>query len=56
MQKVSEKKTKKNSKFLNNKVDYILVITVLTLLTIGVVMVLSASAPAALSMTKSSYT
>ena len=56
MQKVSEKKTKRTSKFLNNKVDYILVITVLTLLTIGVVMVLSASAPSALSMTKSSYT
>lgn len=56
MQKVSEKKTKRTSKFLNNKVDYILVITVLTLLTIGVVMVLSASAPSALSTTKSSYT
>ena len=56
MQKVSGKKVKRTSKFLNNKVDYVLVITVLTLLTIGVVMVLSASAPSALSKTKSSYT
>ena len=57
MQKVStKKKTRRTSKFLNNKVDYILVITVLILLSIGVVMVLSASAPSSLSTNKSSYT
>lgn len=44
-----KKKVKRFSKFLNNKVDYILVITVLILLSLGVVMVLSASAPSALS-------
>ena len=51
-----EKKTKKFSKFLNNKMDYVLVITVLILVSLGVVMVLSASAPSALSKTGSSYT
>lgn len=57
MQKVSgNKKIKRTSKFLNNKVDYILVVTVLILLSIGVVMVLSASAPSSLSQNKSSYT
>ena len=49
-------KTKKNLKFVNNKMDFILVITVLILLSLGVVMVLSASAPSALSKTGSSYT
>ena len=48
--------TKKFSKFLNNKMDYVLVITVLILVSLGVVMVLSASAPSALSKTGSSYT
>lgn len=57
MQKAkSKKKIKKFSSFLENKVDYILVITVLVLLAIGVVMVLSASAPSSLSKNKSSYT
>ncbi len=57
MQKVeNKKKIKRTSKFLNNKVDYVLVVTVLTLLTFGVVMVLSASAPSSLSENKSSYT
>ena len=57
MQKVSgNKKIKRTSKFLNNKVDYILVVTLLILLSIGVVMVLSASAPSSLSQNKSSYT
>ena len=51
-----KKKVKRFSKFLNNKVDYILVITVLILLSLGVVMVLSASAPSALSKTGKSYT
>lgn len=56
MQNREEKKTKKFSKFLNNKMDYVLVITVLILVSLGVVMVLSASAPSALSKTGSSYT
>ena len=51
-----KKKTKKFSKFLNNKMDFVLFITVLILLSLGVVMVLSASAPSALSETGSSYT
>lgn len=56
MQNREEKKSKKFSKFLNNKMDYVLVITVLILVSLGVVMVLSASAPSALSKTGSSYT
>ena len=44
-----KKKVKRFSKFMNNKMDYILFITVLILLSLGVVMVLSASAPSALS-------
>ena len=36
------------SKFLNNSVDFTLVITVLLLLSLGLVMVLSASSPTAL--------
>lgn len=51
-----KKKTKRFSKFLNNKMDFILLVTVLILLGLGVVMVLSASAPSALSSTGSSYT
>lgn len=51
-----KKKGKKISSFLNNKMDYILFITVLILLSLGVVMVLSASAPSALSESGSSYT
>lgn len=50
------KKIKKFSKFLNNKMDYILFITVLILLSLGIIMVLSASAPSALSKTGKSYT
>ena len=54
---MAKKKTmKKFSSFLNNKIDYILFITILLLLALGVVMVLSASAPSALSTTLSSYT
>ena len=48
---IQKKKTKKFSKFLNNKMDFVLFITVLILLSLGVVMVLSASAPSALSTT-----
>lgn len=55
MQKQS-KKVKKISKFVNNQFDFILCITVLLLLSLGIIMVLSASAPSALSETGSSYT
>lgn len=50
------KKVKRFSNFLNNKMDYILFITVLILLSLGIIMVLSASAPSALSETGESYT
>lgn len=49
-------KVKKVSKFVNNQFDFLLCITVLLLLSLGVIMVLSASAPSALSETDSSYT
>lgn len=49
-------KVKKVSKFVNNRFDFLLCITVLLLLSLGVIMVLSASAPSALSETGSSYT
>lgn len=48
-------KVKKFSSFLNNPIDYTLVITILLLLTIGLVMVLSASSPSALSESGDSY-
>lgn len=51
-----QKKTKKVSNFANNQFDFILCITVLLLLSLGIIMVLSASAPSALSITGSSYT
>lgn len=50
------KKEKKISRFVNNQFDFILFITVLLLLSIGIVMVLSASSPSSLSETGSSYT
>ena len=56
MQNREEKEREKYSIIINNKVDYVLVITVLILVSLGVVMVLSASAPSALSKTGSSYT
>ena len=43
------------SKFLNNSVDFTLVITVLLLLSLGLVMVLSASSPTALQKYDKSY-
>ena len=49
-------KVKKVSKFVNNQFDFLLCITVLLLLSLGVIMVLSASAPSGLSETGSSYT
>lgn len=51
-----QKKTKKVSKFVNNQFDFILCITVILLLALGIIMVLSASAPSALSTTGNSYT
>ena len=50
-----KKKTKNFSRFLDNPVDYTLVITILLLLAIGLVMVLSASSPTALSESGNSY-
>ena len=51
----NKKKVKNFSRFLNNPVDYTLVITILLLLAIGLVMVLSASSPTALSESGNSY-
>jgi len=53
--------TKKNnfkgfSNFLNNSVDFTLVITVLLLLSLGLIMVLSASSPTSLQESENSYT
>lgn len=50
------KKSKKISQFVNNQFDFILCVTVLLLLALGIIMVLSASSPSALSKTESSYT
>lgn len=50
-----KKKTKNFSSFLNNPVDFTLVITVLLLLALGLTMVLSASSPTALSESGDSY-
>lgn len=49
------KKKKKFSSFLNEPIDFTLLITILLLLTIGLVMVLSASSPSALSESGDSY-
>ena len=49
------KKEKRFSSFLKKPVDYTLVITILLLLAIGLVMVLSASSPTALSESGNSY-
>ncbi len=49
------KKGKNFSSFINKPVDYTLVITLLLLLTLGLVMVLSASSPSALSESGNSY-
>lgn len=50
-----KKNVKKFSSFLNNSVDFTLVITVLLLLVLGLVMVLSASSPTSLSESGTSY-
>ena len=52
--KTSNKK-KKFSSFLDNPIDYTLLITVLLLLTVGLAMVLSASSPTSLSESGNSY-
>ncbi len=50
-----KKKGKSFSSFLNNPIDFTLLITILLLLGIGLVMVLSASSPSALSESGNSY-
>ncbi len=52
---MAKKKAEKFSSFLNNPVDFTLIITILVLLSIGLVMVLSASSPSALSESGNSY-
>ena len=52
---MAKKKVEKFSSFLNNPVDFTLIITILVLLSIGLVMVLSASSPSALSESGNSY-
>lgn len=51
-----QKKVKRVSKFANNQFDFILCVTIILLLALGIVMVLSASAPSSLSTTGNSYT
>lgn len=51
-----KKKQNSKEKIMNNSFDFILFITVLLLLALGIVMVLSASSPSALATTGSSYT
>ena len=54
--RVKVKKTKKFFlSFLNNSIDYTLLITVFLLLSLGLIMVLSASSPTAISEGSSSY-
>lgn len=50
-----KKREKSFSSFVNNPIDFTLVITILVLLSIGLVMVLSASSPSALSESGNSY-
>ena len=50
-----KKKEKNFSRFLNNPIDFTLLITILLLLSIGLVMVLSASSPSALAESGDSY-
>lgn len=52
----TQKKVKKYSSFLNHKLDYILLVDILLLLSLGVIMVLSASAPSSLAENNNSYT
>ena len=50
-----KKKEKSFSSFLNNPIDFTLLITILLLLSIGLIMVLSASSPSALAESGDSY-
>lgn len=52
---MTKKKTEKFSSFLNNPIDFTLLIIILLLLGIGLVMVLSASSPSALAESGDSY-
>lgn len=51
-----QKTIKKTTNFIHNQFDFTLCITVLILLSLGIIMVLSASAPSSLSTTGNSYT
>ena len=51
-----KRKINKFSSFLENPIDYTLLITILLLLTLGLIMVLSASSPTSLSKSGNSYT
>lgn len=51
-----QKKEVKASKFKIKQIDFVLLIIIILLLSLGIVMVLSASAPSALSETGNSYT
>lgn len=53
---MAKKKGKSFSSFLKNPIDFTLLITILLLLSIGLIMVLSASSPSALSESGNSYT
>ena len=50
-----KKKEKSFSSFLNNSIDFALLVSVLLLLVLGLIMVLSASSPSALSESGNSY-
>ena len=52
---MAKKKTEKFSSFLNNPMDFTLLITIILLLGIGLIMLLSASSPSALAETGDSY-
>lgn len=52
---MAKRKRKKLSSFVNNPIDFTLLITILLLLSMGLVMVLSASSPSALSESGNSY-
>ena len=52
---MAKKKNKTFSSFVNNPIDFTLIITILLLLSIGLIMVLSASSPSALSEYGNSY-
>ena len=53
---MAKKKGKSFSSFLKNPIDFTLLITILLLLSLGLIMVLSASSPSALSESGNSYT